>query len=67
MSLYSGWASAPQPPAFVWHYPREEPNGRQLARLLRARRERQYGDRAAKQRDELASFPNRPPNLPERE
>jgi hypothetical protein len=32
-----------------------------------ARRERQYGDRAAKQRDELASFPNRPPNLPERE
>ena len=32
----------------------QEPDGRQLARLLRARRERPRGRRAAEQRDELA-------------
>src|SRR6516162_1550758 len=33
----------------------QEPNGRQLRRLLRARRERPRGGRAAEQRDEFAS------------
>jgi hypothetical protein len=32
----------------------QEPNGRQLAHLLRARHERPRGSRAAEQRDELA-------------